>query len=80
MLSFLPPPFGKRPTLSFSPHPLKQLRHVHKILGQIVNTHLYLEREFVFFGIQGVHRTRIGLVAREEDLQHAAVDLVDHPH
>ena len=36
--------------LSSSPHPLKQLRHVHKILGQIVNTHLDFQRKLVFFG------------------------------
>ena len=43
--------------LSSAAHPLKQLRHFDKILGQIVNTHLYFERQFVLLGIQSVDRT-----------------------
>ena len=66
--------------LSSAAHPLKQLRHFDKILGQIVNTHLHLERQYVLLGLVSVERTWIGLVTREEDLQYAAVDLIDHPH
>ncbi|OMP13246.1 carboxypeptidase A2-like protein, partial [Corchorus olitorius] len=37
-------------------------------------------RQLILFGIDRVNRAWIRLIAREEDLQLAAVDLVDHPH
>lgn len=34
------------------------LRHLLKVLSQIINTHLHLQRHLVFFSIERIHRAR----------------------